>query len=426
MKVAGIIAEYNPFHNGHQFHMKETRKRIGADYCIVVMSGDFMQRGGPAVVDKYLRAKCALENGADLVIQMPVTGSTASAGEYAGCGVALLSRLGVVTDLSFGCEAESDEEKEILLEAAGHLHTEPAGFQTILAEGMRQGMTYPAARLNALSSCFGDDERKKRILLCQLNAPNNILALEYLNANMGCDRRMTPCMITRAGASYHEENLSEADRFPSATALRNRLFETMETVGGPSISFDGLLEYMPASSLNHLTDYLSGHRPLSEDVFSDMLFNALLTQKDALNQNYSQHEELNNTIRKKLETFSDWKRFALDCKTKNLTLTAVNRHLTHILLGIDDAMYSLAKGYDHAPYARILGFRREAAPLLSEIEAHATLRVISHPAKALREMDDHEKALFRLDLRAGDLYSYAARQNSDAIVSELRHPLVYL
>ena len=143
MKVCGIIAEYNPFHNGHRFHIEETRRRTGADYCIVIMSGDFLQRGGPAVVDKYLRAECALENGADLVIQMPVTGSTASAGEYAKCGVTLLSRLGVVTDLSFGCEAETDEEKEILFEAAGYLYTEPDCFQTILSEGMRRGMTFP-------------------------------------------------------------------------------------------------------------------------------------------------------------------------------------------------------------------------------------------------------------------------------------------
>lgn len=426
MKVAGIIAEYNPFHNGHQFHMKETRKRTGADFCIVVISGDFVQRGGPAVVDKYLRAKCALENGADLVIQMPVTGSTASAGEYAASGVKLLSRLGVVTDLSFGCEAESDEEKEILLEAADYLHAEPVCFQSILAEGMRRGMTYPAARLNALSACFGDDDRTKQILKHQLNAPNNILALEYLNANMGCDHRMTPCMITRTGASYHEQKLSESDRFPSATALRHQVFESIQAANGSSLSFDGLMEYMPVSSLSHLTDYLSGHRPLCGDDFSDMLFYALLSQKDILNNKYAHHTELNNTIRNNLELFSDWSHFALSCKGKNQTLTAVNRHLTHILLGIDDAMYSLAKGYDHAPYARILGFRREAAPLLSEIEAHATLRVISHPAKALREMDDHEKTLFRLDLCAGDLYSYAARQNSDDIISELRHPLIYL
>ncbi|MBQ7446850.1 MAG: nucleotidyltransferase family protein [Eubacterium sp.] len=426
MKVCGIIAEYNPFHNGHQYHIEETRRRTGADYCIVIMSGDFLQRGGPAVVDKYLRAECALENGADLVIQMPVTGSTASAGEYAKCGVTLLSRLGVVTDLSFGCEAETDEEKEILFEAAGYLYTEPDCFQTILSEGMRRGMTFPAARLEALHACFGDDDRKKQILEEQLRTPNNILALEYLHANMGLDRPMTPCMITRAGASYHDEDLSENDRFPSATALRNRLFEMFETADGSTNSFDRLTEYMPASSLDRLKDYLSGHRPLSEDAFSDMLFHTLLSQKDVLNRNYPQNEELNNTIRNHLETFPGWSRFALDCKGKNQTLTSVNRHLTHILLGIDDTMIASAKTYDLAPYARILGFRRDAAPLLPEIESNASLRVITHPAGSLREMNENEQALFRLDLLAGELYSYAAKKNTDGLISELRHPLVYL
>ena len=173
MKVAGVIAEYNPFHNGHQYHLEQTRKLTGADYIVVIMSGDFVQRGGPAITDKYLRAKSALENGADLVIQMPVTGSTLSAGEYAKCGVETLSRLGIVTDISFGCEAKNAAEQQLLIKTAGFLHDESKAFQSILAEGMRRGLTFPAARANALCS-FWESEPGLQNTLQTVLAPLKI------------------------------------------------------------------------------------------------------------------------------------------------------------------------------------------------------------------------------------------------------------
>lgn len=426
MRVAGIVAEYNPFHNGHKYHIEETRMLTGADYCVVVMSGDFVQRGGPAIVDKYLRVKSALENGADLVIQMPVTGSTLSAGEYAKCGVETLSRLGVVTDLSFGCEAKNAEEQQLLLKAAGLLHDESGTFQSILAEGMRSGLTFPVARANALCSLLTVDTDRKGILQNVLQAPNNILAMEYLRANMEADHPMHPCMITRFGASYHDQSLSDEESFPSATAIRQYLFDLYSDSDQTDQSYDILTGHIPASSKQQLTEYLTIHRPLSEDVFSDMLFYSLRLQKDNLSERFSQNIELSNTIKNKLETFSDWKTFALSCKGKNQTLTAVNRYLTHILLDIDANILSMVRKTGFAPYARVLGFRRDAAPLLSKMNESAAIPVITHPSKALRNMDTDQAALFRMDLAAAELYSYAAARNRNAIISELRHPLVYL
>ena len=426
MKVAGVIAEYNPFHNGHQYHLEQTRKLTGADYIVVIMSGDFVQRGGPAITDKYLRVKSALENGADLVIQMPVTGSTLSAGEYAKCGVETLSRLGIVTDISFGCEAKNAAEQQLLIKTAGFLHDESKAFQSILAEGMRRGLTFPAARANALCSFWEREPGLQNTLQTVLASPNNILALEYLHANLETDHPMVPCMVTRTGAAYHEQSLSDAASFPSATAIRQRLFKQYSDSGKIDRSDDILTGHIPSSSNQALTEYLASHRPLSEDDFSDMLFYALRSQKDSLSERFSQDIELSNTIKNKLETFSDWKTFALSCKGKNQTLTAVNRYLTHILLGIDAAMLSKMRESGFAPYARVLGFHRDAAPLLSKMNDAATIPVITHPAQALRDMDADLASLFRLDLACAELYSYAADPHHNAHSSELRHPLVYL
>lgn len=426
MKVAGVIAEYNPFHNGHQYHLEQTRKLTGADYIVVIMSGDFVQRGGPAITDKYLRAKSALENGADLVIQMPVTGSTLSAGEYAKCGVETLSRLGIVTDISFGCEAKNAAEQQLLIKTAGFLHDESKAFQSILAEGIRRGLTFPAARANALCSFWEREPGLQNTLQTVLASPNNILALEYLHANLETDHPMEPCMVTRAGAAYHEQSLSDTASFPSATAIRQRLFEQYSDSGKTERSDDILTGYIPSSSNQELTEYLASHRPLSEDDFSDMLFYALRSQKDTLSERFSQNVELSNTIKNKLEAFSDWKTFALSCKGKNQTLTAVNRYLTHIFLGIDAAMLSKMRKSGFAPYARVLGFHRDAAPLLSKMNEAATIPVITHPAQALRDMDADPASLFRLDLASAELYSYAADPDHNAHSSELRHPLVYL
>lgn len=426
MRVAGIIAEYNPFHNGHKFHMEETKKATGADYCIVIMSGDFVQRGGPAVVNKYLRTRTALENGADLVIQMPVIGSTASAGEFARCGIQLLSRLGVVTDISFGCEAASEKEKEILTLAAGYLLHESGTFKKILSEEMHRGKTYPVARAEALRACFQDDFANQEMLCTILESPNNILALEYLKENMDLKDPMRPCMITRKGASYHDDILTEETVFPSATAIRNHISNAYSKGDGLGVSLDGLRAYLPSSAVKELEKHLSGSRPLFEDAFSDMLYYKLLSQKDRLSLRYSQNADLSNTVKNRLEQFVCWTQFASLCKGKNQTLTSVNRHLTHILLGIDASLVSVAKEMDYAPYARVLGFRQDAAPLLSRIDACANISMITQPARALRNMEEKEAALFRLDLMAADLFSYVSKQSADEAGSELRNPLVYV
>ena len=175
MTVCGIIAEYNPFHNGHQYHIKKSRQLSGADYVIIVLSGSFVQRGAPAFTDKYMRTRMALEGGADLVIELPALFSCASAEDFAGAGVSLLDQLGVVDVLSFGAESQN---MEVPSAAARILVQEPADFSAVLTRSLREGDSFPRARQKALEACFKAQSLPwTNQTTSELSSPNNLLAL---------------------------------------------------------------------------------------------------------------------------------------------------------------------------------------------------------------------------------------------------------
>lgn len=212
-KTVGIIAEYNPFHNGHAYQIREVRKQSGADYIIIVMSGDFVQRGRPALLDKYARARLALLGGADLVLELPCAAASGSAARFAQEAVRILDRLGVVQELWFGSEAG---ELAPLLEAAAVLAEEPPHFRNALRQSLRQGNSYPLARQKALEACSADGEKLAAPeLLC---LPNNILGIEYCTALKRLRSSVLPRTLKRVGSGYHDRQASGS--FASASALR--------------------------------------------------------------------------------------------------------------------------------------------------------------------------------------------------------------
>ncbi|MDO4556822.1 MAG: nucleotidyltransferase family protein, partial [Lachnospiraceae bacterium] len=225
MKTAGIIAEYNPFHYGHQYHIEQTRKKTGADYVIAIISGNFVQRGAPSVIDKYQRTKAALSSGCDLVLELPVVYSSASAEFFASGAVCLLDSLGICDFLSFGSEAGKLDQLSVLSDI---LREEPSDFKNILKFYLREGMSFPLAREKALHT-YCDS-----ILHCQfsndfwssLKQSNNILALEYLKSLKKIRSGIFPVTITRKNAPYHDKKLYED--FSSATAIRHTLFTSKD------------------------------------------------------------------------------------------------------------------------------------------------------------------------------------------------------
>ena len=257
MKVVGIIAEYNPFHRGHEYQIRYAKETLGADYVVIAMSGDFVQRGAPALMEKHVRAEMALLGGADLVLEMPVQTATASAEGFATGGVSLLDGLGVIDELCFGSECG---DTEILMDVAEILVKEPYEYRDLLQQNLRAGMSFPAARSSALigyiqekiASGLNTLGTSSEYIGLVLSSPNNILGIEYCKALLRLNSRIIPHALLRKGSGYHDTDFSllSDDKFPSASGIRN-LMKKSEKAGQsadfsrliPSASISGFLEH---------------------------------------------------------------------------------------------------------------------------------------------------------------------------------------
>ncbi|MCD8132827.1 MAG: nucleotidyltransferase family protein [Clostridiales bacterium] len=495
MKTVGIIAEYNPFHNGHRFHIEETRRRTGADYVIAVISGDFVQRGAPALLSKYDRARMALLYGADLVFALPATSALSSAEGFAAGGVSLLSGLGVVDVLSFGCESAASDPEQFQ-KVAAILTDEPGDFQTKLSQCLKKGMSFPKARELAVVEYLrshaptghltqtgpgsdirfrtdlssGNDVRSANAAAqhgshiqdekCEtavrrlLSEPNNILALEYAKAVRKCGASMDLCMIRREGSPYHGTELS--DSFSSAAAIRSHLLSHTDVIPFGFYSSDAenrlsvytdpdpvqaefspadtavsacseLRRSVPPTVLQMLQHAVENHQFLSENDFSALLHYALTTNRDHLDTFGSGSPDLAHRAANLLEGFESWTQFADLLKSRNQTRTAISRYLTHILLQIRREDFELAATYARAPYARLLGFRTSAAPLLKSIRNHADIPVLTQLAPDAASLDEDRKHLLDLDIRSAEICKHILYTKSGCrLKSEYRQSTICL
>ena len=384
MKTVGIIAEYNPFHNGHAWQLAEAKKRTGADFSVIVMSGDFVQRGEPAMTDKFTRTKMALLGGADLVIELPVQYACGSAEYFARGACTLLDRLGVVDTLCFGCE---DELPDAFSALSGLLADEPPAFSRCLKKYLACGNSFPKARLLALEACLSPSETlpmdSARALL---SSPNNTLGLEYLIAcrRQNCSFDFLP--IPRQGTGYHCDTPS--GNFASATALRQNP--------------DLLDNYVPACCLPVLKNALEQNGMRKTKDFSALLHYALLLCED-----YSAfldvNDDLADRIRKLLPQFITFDQFVSLLKTKQLTETRIRRCLFHILLGIRKEPIKTDR-LNGLSFARVLGFRKTALPLLGEIKKKSVIPMISQAADARKILTGQELEAFKRNLCASSIY----------------------
>lgn len=384
MKVAGIIVEYNPFHKGHEYHIAETRRLTGADFIVAVMSGDFTQRGIPACFDKFTRTECALACGADLVLELPFCYATGSAEYFASGAVSILDRLGCVDSLCFGAETTADAD--LFLSTAAFLCEEPAEYKTALKGYLKEGRTFPEARLSAAKGFLTDEA------LALLSSPNALLGLEYCKALYRRNSSIKPFILPRAGAGYHDEVLSDHS-FSSATALR----KTMAKEGTYS---DAFLRAIPenAAAILKQKPYTA---VFPEDLLSS-LRTAIATNINTLTDYADVSPELAARLSRRIPPCS-YESFLEQIKTKQYTRTRIERCLLHILFGLTGASLSRFRDEDIC-YARILGFRETAAPLLKQIKSTATLPVITKLAQGKRRCTPSEQELLAFDIAAADFY----------------------
>ncbi len=413
MKVIGIIAEYNPFHKGHAYQIQQLREKTGADYVIIAMSGNFLQRGVPALCDKFTRAEMALKCGADLVLELPTLWATASAEYFARGGVELLANTGVVTHLGFG--AESDD-LDGLLQVSSVLRKEPDVYRAVLGNSIRTGNPFPVARKNALVTSLPlfPGEQLDEIL----DSPNNILALEYLKS---LPNDISPVLIQREGAGYHDTDINTV--LPSASAIREAIFDTEKERDLEAIS-----QAMPEDAFLILEALLENNMILDIDDFSAALGYCLLSLEQKGFANFADcNKEFSNKVKKHINSYATYEEFIQKLKTKDLTYTRVSRNLLHILLNIKQTDYSIGKAIGYTPYIRVLGFRNDAKKLLSKVKKEATVPLITKVADASTILDYETYKIFEKDIFASSLYyKTLAQKTHTKPMNEYNHPIVII
>lgn len=415
MKTVGIIAEYNPFHNGHAYHLKKAKEITGADYCIVVMSGDFVQRGAPALMDKYLRTRIALESGADLVLELPAYYALSSAEYFAGGAVTLLDKLGVVDSLCFGSECG---DVRLLGSFAQLLLHEDKVFKQTLDHKLRMGHSYPQARNAAIEASAPHLTAHIDIL----STPNNILGIEYCKALFKRSSSITPCSIRRAGSSYHDNSL-QTD-FCSARALR----EALQSSERP----DAILNQVPDSAHPLMKEHYAKTYPIFADDLSLLMYYRLLSEPSGEFTAHSDIDrELSDRIVKHLPQYQDFTSFCDLLKTKNRTYTRIARSLMHILLQIRQKDLSLFLSEDQIFYARMLGFRESAGPLLSAIKQKASVPLLSKLADAENLLTPTGMLMLEKDIYASHVYQGIVRskfhgQDNTPEINEYKTPIIKL
>lgn len=426
MNVIGIIAEYNPFHNGHAYQIAHVRKNLHADYIVVAASGDYVQRGEPALLDKYTRARMALSSGADLVLELPVLWSTASAELFADAGISLFEKTGCVNGICFGAESG---DLALLRRIADVLADEPADLKASLKHNLKSGNTFPKAREAALLSYFADAADQDgalpvstETLSSLLASPNNILALEYLKSLRRRASSITPYLLKREGAAYHETSIrSGASEVPaSASAIRHTLFAG--GAGASEDSADGILHHaMPQEALSILQDYRADFPLLCADDFSSILGYLLLSSSATqLARTADSSPEFANRMQNQLPYYTSFSSFASRLKSKEMTLTRINRILLHSILGITSSDYACGNALDKIPYLRILGFRKSSAPLLAALKASAAVPLITRPSQAPKLLSPDAMQVFEHDVFAGNLYLQMRNQKGGAPVRTAR------
>lgn len=416
MRTAGIIAEYNPFHQGHFYHLQETRRKTGAEYCIAVMSGNFVQRGEAAVFEKGLRTKMALLGGADLVLEIPSPFAVGSAEDFALAAVSLLHQLGVVSFLSFGSECESLER---LNQAAQIFIHEPEPFCSTLKNALREGNSFPKSRSLALQSLgFSQEE------LTVVNQPNTLLGIEYLKALSRLNSRITPVSVLRKGNGYHDTALND-NAYASASAIRKTLFSYSASPEKRTDFPRVLLSHLP--SVLHDLYRREALYPIYPDDCSLLLNYQLLSCPFPLQEFWDISPELAGRMKETAKQCLSFTDRILALKTRQYTYTRISRALIHLILSIKKEEIEEYKREGYCKYARVLGFKKSAAPLLRSIKNNSEIPLITKAASAKKRLSAKAFSLWEKDICSSHLY-HAILQQKYGITcpNEYSRPVIIL
>ncbi|GFP75968.1 nucleotidyltransferase [Clostridium fungisolvens] len=408
MNIVGIVTEYNPFHNGHKLHLEQTKKLTNADGVICVMSGNFVQRGLPSILDKWTRAQIAVLNGVDLVIELPTIFSVSSAEFFAKGAVDILNQTSVVNSLCFGSEVG---EIDIIMKVAKILSYESDEFKSLLRNHLNLGKSYVKARSEALLEYF---KKYEYINLSTeefenfLNSSNNILGIEYCKSIIKSESSIKPVTIKRIGSSYNDISLSSS--FASATAIREQLYKES--------SIDELYKYMPDTSIQIINEKKKNSNKFpSNDDFLKYIRYKIITNPGSFSNLPDNMEGLENKFIKEIMKAKSADELIMLVKSKRYAYTRLSRLICQYFIGFEN--YDIQSLRTSKPnYLRILGLNNVGAQIVKEIKKKSQINILN---KIPKQIDD---SMLELDLRATNAYSLinpTIPVNADYLISPFIH-----
>ena len=416
MNICAIICEYNPLHYGHLYHIQKAKELSGCDAVMCIQAGNFTQRGEPAITNKYVRARMALEAGADIVVQIPTAYCCSSAEIFALAGVKIANSFDDVTHLAFGCETENFE---LLKEIAKYFANEPKEYKEKLKKFLDLGDSLPVSRQKAIEELMKEDKVEFSEITETLNIltkPNNILAIEYLKALIRTKSKIEPIFTTRSNSDYNSADLNGKDS--SATAIRTKLLSKQK--------IRAIKKLVPSFTYKLLKDDIDEFGLPDLNLYNDLCSYVVKTSLASDYKNvYDVSEGIENRFLESAKKFKDFNELLLDVKTKRYTYTRLKRIVLRLLLKIDKNIVSEIYKMDKLPFIKVLAFNAEKKDCLSSVSANTNLiirnsNIVHNPSEeyvTLANIEDRANAVFNLLLKksktipnfAPDLYTQSVK-----------------
>lgn len=384
MRTAAVICEYNPFHNGHAYHIQKTKEVTGADFIVALMSGNYVQRGAPAIMEKQIRTEAALLSGADLVIELPLWAATGSAPYFALGSITLLNHLGMIDSLSFGSECS---DLQTLWEIASFFVESDELIQEKTAEYSRLGHSYPRAKELAHKDLIPDPS-----WISIIRQPNNILGLEYMKALISSKSPIRPYCIRRESSGHHDNFLH--DSISSASAIRD------------SVTAKGLSEVLsqiPKELHPLYQKHFGVDFPVTPDDFSLLLQSSLCETSD-YTKFWGISKDFSDRLCRIWAPNLSFTNLIQQCKTKNITWSRISRNLLHIMLGMTTEQYRILERMHMIPYFQILGFKKSSSRLIAELKQNTGVPMVRHLRKLNTPLTREQEELLAAERRANLLY----------------------
>ncbi|WP_455538434.1 nucleotidyltransferase [Terrisporobacter sp.] len=413
MNLLGLVVEYNPFHNGHKYHLEKSKELTNATHTVAIMSGSFLQRGEPALFDKYTRAEMAVKNGVDLVIELPTLYACQSAEIFSHGAITTLNSLNCVNSVCFGSEEGS---VYILKTIAEILVKEPPKFKTTLKNFLDEGILFPVARSKALYEYIKNNnllDLSEDKLQSVLNSSNNILGIEYIKSLTKLNSSIKPYTITRIASEYNSTDIES--NICSATAIRNSLRD--------DDNLQLIKNVVPLHTFNEIDNKINNNfNPVFDYMFYDLLSSMIIRDYENLTNYFEINEGIENKIHSNVFTSKNLDELINSTKSKRYTMTKIKRTLNNILLGITKEDVIKVKDIDKVPYVRILAFNNKGREIIKKIKTSSDIEIITKFSKISHIDNPLFDTLIKYDLKASNMYNLIYYKNNRNL---LKGPMDY-